>query len=138
MGSVPKAKARFAAAPAVYSAQAGGVWDRRQRCWVEPPAYSREAAERIAAAMNAAYADGLAPPKHAAQDPRTYPFVHAPNPDHRESWGVWDRRHERWVERPCYAEKWAERIAEALIMAHSAGLADAALEKARQRLRRSR
>lgn len=132
----------FAPAPSIRDAQLWGVWNRRQKCWAEPPGYAQEGAERIAAAMVDAYASGWArrDPMSAAGEVglrfRPHPQTNVKVDD--AAWGVWDQALERWAERPCYVLEWAERIANVLNEAYAAGLTDALIVKVRPRRRRPR
>ena len=114
----------FAAGPSVGDSQLWGVWNRRQRCWALPPAYAREAAERIAGAMVEAYASAFA--ERGRHKPRPcigLRFGAGPHAD-GVAWGVWDRGRERWAERPCYTPDHGERIAAALNESFAMGLTD--------------
>jgi hypothetical protein len=111
--------------------QVHGIWDRRAKCWAEPPFVCDEAAERLAVAVNEAHAAGLA---EAACATTTRGLRFVPSSVRDEdflAWGVWDQRREGWAERAYYDLEWAEKIALLLNTTYAAGLAEAIIEKMR-------
>lgn len=125
----------FAPAPSIGNALVWGVWNRRQKCWAETPAYGQEVAERIAAAMVDAYASAFARP--GAKGARPYRGLRfLAQAFDVDAWGAWDQARERWAEPARYELRLAERIAASLNEAFAAGLTDRAIERARRRPRR--
>ena len=122
---------RFVAGRKFGDSLAWGVWDRRFKCWTEPPNYGREAAKRLARTIAEIHAAGLAEGGTAGVVlQRGLPFAPTPNDKDPEAWGVRDRRDGRLVKPSVFTEQWAEDVAALYNETYLAGLVEAVIRRA--------
>ena len=122
---------RFTPCPSDHDPEAWGIWDKGRSGWAEDPAYPFEVSKRLAATMTEIYAAGGEAAEPTEVRWRGLPFVAVASPKEIYAWGVLRRSDCQLVEPTRYEPKWAERIAARFNEAYAAGLADAAIRKAR-------
>ena len=126
-----KRLARFTPWPSDRDPQAWGIWDNVRSGWAEDPTYCLEVSQRLAATMTKIHAAGAEAAEPTEVRWRGLPFVAVASPNSLYAWGVLSRTECRLVEPTRYEPQWAERIAALFNEAYAAGLADAAIRKAR-------